>query len=1045
MASRIQFRRDTAANWEKNNPLLMQGEIGLILDSPNLYKMGDGSTEWNNLPISGFNGNILEELGNDANAVISQDLSMREFGRVFSVLADRQKAFYSPANANLISNDPDTRTDGRYIDTSDGRWVGSRDYYLTRFIAIEAGKVYTIYNAISINWFDKDYNWLSGNNVVSPGTVTAPSSAAFLRLNYTTTENIGVYQSDSLPSTAPLRQYSEDSVLSSTARKPFPYDNNDGYPFYQGAIDQGYDKFLLDALLDVDYEKGFSYSLASVNKTNKTASLYKADLTVIPATSASITSVEPFTKVLAEFGNCTLMGSAKSNSKSMILVNWNALTDNYSSSNRFWYLGFGISPTVFRNSILWTLFNGIQDSIKELNTSISDLNKEITDSIAEVNTEMNSINEKLGTIITESGELVNQSEVDEIKGIVDQLVEVNESIQDGGTLFGKDPAIWFNNTGNFSGWGQGLGPIQNFNCIGLRIRAQVSATSPITKVRVRIKVKDRNGSVLADTIKTGLNIAPGEIQQVIIPLGLTISNTEEQFLYIEWLCDALCVRYGYEGEPYIYMPADGTTYPKFTYASNGDINQATMYFVSGDGTKYYSNNIWYGIYENEAFLSDEQIENIEQRLSPVSENSIKISLPDELTAIVGDTLQLFLRGIVCAVNPYIYDLFVTCNKGGKYPRYFQVLPTSDDVGDYDWTITVRDNNKNILSTSKTILKIRDAVKSPASELNVACFGDSLTTGGFWCREADRRLTESGGDPVGKGLNNINFVGKKKNGTTGYFGEGGWNWSDYTSSKRPAFRFQVSGVTSLNMGAIYTNNGFEYKIIEVNVTEGVGNILLSTASYSYVPETSGILTKKSGDGDNTISYSSFEEDVANPLWNTETNQMDFVPYANEYCNGRIDVVYTLLTWNNLVSWKDDWTSFLAQVKIFADTLHRDFPNAKMKILGIQLPSLDGGIAANFGSIGNGITDVFGAINTVFNMNKVYQDFANQSDYKDWVEFVNVSSQFDSEYNMPYTQKDVNTRNTTSKERIGTNGVHPSNSGYLQIGDVVYRNFIKEFCQ
>ena len=302
MASRIQFRRDTAANWEKNNPLLMQGEIGLILDSPNLYKMGDGSTEWNNLPISGFNGNILEELGNDANAVISQDLSMREFGRVFSVLADRQKAFYSPANANLISNDPDTRTEGKFIDTSNGKWMISPNYYITRFIAIEAGKVYTIYNAISINWFDKDYNWLSGNNVISPGTVTAPSSAAFLRLNYTTTENIGVYQSDSLPSTAPIRQYSEDSVLSSTARKPFPYDNNDQWPMSPRIVEWGYDKFLLDAILDVDYELGYSYSLASVSKTAKTATLYKEDITVIPSTASSVTVADTFTKVIAEFG-----------------------------------------------------------------------------------------------------------------------------------------------------------------------------------------------------------------------------------------------------------------------------------------------------------------------------------------------------------------------------------------------------------------------------------------------------------------------------------------------------------------------------------------------------------------------------------------------------------------------------------------------------------------------------------------------------------------------------------------------------------------------
>nr|DAO26778.1 MAG TPA: hyaluronidase [Bacteriophage sp.] len=1035
MASRIQFRRDTAANWEKNNPLLMQGEIGLILDSPNLYKMGDGSTEWNNLPISGFNGNILEELGNDANAVISQDLSMREFGRVFSVLADRQKAFYSPTNANLISNDPDTRTEGRYIDTSDGRWVGSRDYYLTRFIAIEAGKVYTIYNAISINWFDKDYNWLSGNNVVSPGTVTAPSSAAFLRLNYTTTANIGVYQSDSLPSTAPIRQYSEDSVLSSTARKPFPYDNNDQWPMSPQIVEWGYDKFLLDAILDVDYELGYSYSLASVSKTAKTATLYKEDITVIPSTSSSVTVADTFTKVIAEFGSYTLLGSGR-NTKSMILVNFNALRDDALTSNLFFYLGLGISPTVFHNGIIWSLYNDIQNSIKEVN-----------DSITELTTQVEDIDGEVSKIITKDGKLINQEEVDKINEIVSELTEVEENIQNGGTLFGSDSAGFLNNTGPYSGWGQSLGTPQNFDCVGIRIRAQSSGTAPITKVRVRIKSKDKNGTIYADATKTGLNIQPGQDQQVIVYLGTVISNSQKELLYIEWLCDALCARFGYSGYPYIYMPADGTSYPTFTYATNGNINQETLENVSGDGTNYYSNNIWYGMYESQVQLTDAQVENIGQRLdipTPTSE-AIKISLPNELSAIVGDTLQLFFRGIVAAVNPYVYDLFVTCDKGAKYPRYFQVTPTASDIGDYDWTLTIRDNNKNVLSTAKTTLKIRDAVKSPASEINIACFGDSLTYNGVWCREAHRRLTETGGTPAGKGLTNINFVGKKKNGTTGYFGEGGWNWSDYTSARRPAFRFQVSGVTSISIGAVYTNNNFEYTVIEVNVTSGTGNILLGTSDASNVPTASGTLTKKSGNGDATITYSSAELDSANPLWNSETNEMDFIPYANEYCDGRIDCVYTLLTWNGLVSWKDDWTSFINQVKIFADTLHRDFPDAKMTILGIQIPSINGGIAANFGSIGNGITDQYGTVNTVFNMNKAYQDFANQEEYKNWVEFVNVSSQVDSEFNMPYSEEPVNTRNSEVTEKIGTNGVHPSDSGYLQIGDVVYRNFIKEFCQ
>ena len=42
----IQNRRDTKANWETNNPVLAEGEIGLVLDDKNSYKVGDGFTKW---------------------------------------------------------------------------------------------------------------------------------------------------------------------------------------------------------------------------------------------------------------------------------------------------------------------------------------------------------------------------------------------------------------------------------------------------------------------------------------------------------------------------------------------------------------------------------------------------------------------------------------------------------------------------------------------------------------------------------------------------------------------------------------------------------------------------------------------------------------------------------------------------------------------------------------------------------------------------------------------------------------------------------------
>jgi hypothetical protein len=48
MATQIQIRRDTAANWTSSNPVLAQGEIGIELVT-NLMKIGDGSTAWNSL------------------------------------------------------------------------------------------------------------------------------------------------------------------------------------------------------------------------------------------------------------------------------------------------------------------------------------------------------------------------------------------------------------------------------------------------------------------------------------------------------------------------------------------------------------------------------------------------------------------------------------------------------------------------------------------------------------------------------------------------------------------------------------------------------------------------------------------------------------------------------------------------------------------------------------------------------------------------------------------------------------------------------------
>ena len=55
MSSKIQIRRDTAANWASTNPVLSQGEPGLETDT-NKVKYGDGSTAWTLLDYASGGG-----------------------------------------------------------------------------------------------------------------------------------------------------------------------------------------------------------------------------------------------------------------------------------------------------------------------------------------------------------------------------------------------------------------------------------------------------------------------------------------------------------------------------------------------------------------------------------------------------------------------------------------------------------------------------------------------------------------------------------------------------------------------------------------------------------------------------------------------------------------------------------------------------------------------------------------------------------------------------------------------------------------------------
>ena len=55
LKTKIQLRHDTAANWEAQNPVLLAGEVGVIIGAAGekaRFKIGDGVTAWNDLEFS---------------------------------------------------------------------------------------------------------------------------------------------------------------------------------------------------------------------------------------------------------------------------------------------------------------------------------------------------------------------------------------------------------------------------------------------------------------------------------------------------------------------------------------------------------------------------------------------------------------------------------------------------------------------------------------------------------------------------------------------------------------------------------------------------------------------------------------------------------------------------------------------------------------------------------------------------------------------------------------------------------------------------------
>lgn len=442
-----------------------------------------------------------------------------------------------------------------------------------------------------------------------------------------------------------------------------------------------------------------------------------------------------------------------------------------------------------------------------------------------------------------------------------------------------------------------------------------------------------------------------------------------------------------------------------------------------------------GYYLPDLLVRTSQVEGLDEKIAEITAELTKtpsvLCLPEKYDLVVGDTFELFYKGILNVIDTGVYDLEFTFSDGGNrgkaWKRKYEYTPAASDVGKKILTIVARGNDGDEVDRKSVTLNIVNKPTTPASKKTVLCIGDSLTESGVWCHELHRRLTASDGSPVGFGLSNIDFIGTCNKDGTRYEGYGGWTFGSYNGASKSDKFVNIYGTfekTESDQHSVYSDdNGVRWKL----ETIGASKIKIIRVSAAGTLPNSGTLAWVSG-GVNTgsIVFTSSEQASGNPFWNETAGANDFATYAGKFGVSTIDHVIILLGWNSTNSSED---SYKTAARAFIDSLRGDFPNCKITLCGLQVPSR-GGFANNYG-----ITwKYYDKLQFVWKLAQWYEDLSKE--YSN-MEFVQISGQFDTEYNMATTNISVNTRNSAT-EKVGSNGVHPTENGYLQIADAVLRN-------
>ena len=308
-------------------------------------------------------------------------------------------------------------------------------------------------------------------------------------------------------------------------------------------------------------------------------------------------------------------------------------------------------------------------------------------------------------------------------------------------------------------------------------------------------------------------------------------------------------------------------------------------------------------------------------------------------------------------------------------------------------------------------------------------GDSLINAGT--------ITQTVIDIASSDVMGVSFIGTRGTGANKHEGRGGWTIAYYTGVGITYYSFTVSGVVTAPAinSTLYTNNGSTFKVQEVSLTAGAGTIVCERTAGTNLPSASGTLTKSSGTGDTTISFSSYATVAGNPFW--ISGALNYPQYLIDNSLATPDWVMIHLGINDAFSYTSDDAVIAGAATAFnnLDLLITSIKSAGAGVkVGLMIPTppakQDG---FGFG-YGTGQTAWRDKRNIMLWAKELITRYSGQEANR--VYLVPTNTALDTENGYPLAASaPVNSRSSVMVQRQN-NGVHPDTSGYQQIGDALW---------